>query len=367
MIKTLHLVGKDILNMAIKRKRIFAIIMISLTAISISMFFLLEMMLVGINEFERGFLNKKKVYRINLTNNNPEESNRLLEKLNYNEKDMHISYLESISTIDTDKMAIVVKGVSSVEKKEFINIGDNHEIADFEKIKNSAIVSTNIKCSIDEKDLYSLIGAEFTEIGETNIFNDQIIIPLDFFAKNKLEAERVTIKFASIPDSKTVKRLEDIVTECKPDARIIYPPKINKDAYQVFVLYGFIIFCLIIFAISNIVSLFRFWVSENALQYSIYSLCGAKNTKLYVIILFQAMLLGVFSYILGYLINILALELAVEKISEVYPLQHLPWIYVVSVFFIYTLIIYLGIRKIARYSSNTKNILNTLNNGGKNV
>lgn len=128
---------------------------------------------------------------------------------------------------------------------------------------------------------------------------ETVIIPFTTFLNNNFSTYSMD---AIIPDSINNKEREAFSTflsETFNTDNISEPQKVEKadvsDVSQYILLFSI----LIILALINILALFLYWVDINWRKYMIYRICGANKTDILKLILIEAIIITVFSIIIG--------------------------------------------------------------------
>ena len=87
---------------------------------------------------------------------------------------------------------------------------------------------------------------------------------------------------------------------------------------------------IILLALINILALFVYWVDKNWRKFTIYKLCGAKNIDIYFLIIIEAMIISIFTNLIGIILYYITVPL-LQKIYISYVLSFKEIIYIQSI------------------------------------
>ena len=87
---------------------------------------------------------------------------------------------------------------------------------------------------------------------------------------------------------------------------------------------------IILLALINILALFVYWINKNWRKFTIYKLCGAKNIDIYFLIIIEAMIISIFTNLIGIILYYITVPL-LQKIYISYVLSLKEIIYTQSI------------------------------------
>ncbi|MDD4493537.1 MAG: hypothetical protein PHV32_04195 [Eubacteriales bacterium] len=344
--KLFYITLKDISALVVKKTRLFVILIISLVAVSYTLFFLTGILLKEVKSFKKVHLDKLKEYSLLLGTDDLKSYNGI--------KELFTSLKES-KNLPYSTFSFLTRYIDYEKSKSGMVYGS--EFQDFEIIKGRYFSNEEINNSdkviiipsnylIDGMEYYEIIGEKYKVVGVSNSFN-RAVLPYTHFLNGDFALSEVYITFDSVLNKTELSVFKQYVNESLPDAELIVPDRIDKQEIIDYLIVGSIIAGVMLFAFSNLIGLFKFWVHEKSYEFCIFNQCGIKRIHLFMTIILDVFIICIFSFILAY--GIFQLTLSSYVKNEL--VTNLTFTEVLVVFIIYITNAFIAIRGTAmKYS-----------------
>ena len=367
----LKIVFNDLKNFFLQKRYIFTILIISLIVASYSFSFFTAQSLHILELMEQHFHNSTKYYiggnkniinlqQFDTLSNWIKENNLSNSKINiYSEMFLNASQKDD----DYNHVQIIV-GTNITNSKRLDFIGKVMDEKDLIKKSNYALIEYYSEIAVN--DIFSL-NKEIEIMGNSykiraidkidlnrHIYEDcnnngfyindyesilePIAIPYTTFIENGYNIFAIEIIFEQPLNVEQQESLNKLLDEHFSQHLVIKPLMTNyNDINQIkgeLIKYGIII----VLALINIIALFSYWIDKNWRKYMIYKLCGAKNITIYFIVVLEALIISIFTNILGIILYYITTPL-LNKIYISYVLNLREIIYIQSIIILLTFIL----------------------------
>lgn len=357
--KVLYIVFYDLLNLMKRQTRIFIIMIFSLIVSTYSSLFIYNLYIDTEQELSKQFLESSKNYTINLQG---EINNQVKEKIiRVITNNGQVPKLEAFSlrgeSMEEEQPITFVGSYSTVSNISLFE-GRYFDKEELEQGKDVSLIAYNLlDYSMSNSHLgknYKLGNREYKIVGVLKGDYNSLIIPYKTFLRADYPINAIHCTFSRKLTSKEIDYLKRELSSITNLYEIDMPSKVDINLVSAFIIFIFLIVSIQLFAMINIVSLFKFWLTANSKKYSIYSLCGANKSKLNFIILTESIIISIISFALG----ITAFNNSKPVLKLIEKNMRITLIHIFIIFVIYICTVIASIYKTAKSISDKVSIAN---------
>lgn len=144
-------------------------------------------------------------------------------------------------------------------------------------------------------------GRTYTSIGTIRLLdiNYSIVLPYERFKSLNNNIKQITIVFKNIPDNSTISSIYNDFKSIDNTATITRPVEQNVlfwDFFKDNMLIGLVI---VVFSLISVMTLYKYWIILNTYTYSVYKLCGIKNSILKLLIILEVFIYSTLAFAIG--------------------------------------------------------------------
>lgn len=176
-----------------------------------------------------------------------------------------------------------------------------NEIVFCELFQEDELTGNRIIVSVSHKgDTIAFAGIDYDIVKKVSFLrSDLAFIPIQTFLENQISVNAISYVFAGFPSMGELAAVNQELIARFPGATIVNPPDrfeglLKQDIYAIQLICVIFLFCVLFFLI-----LMQYMVRQNAPEYTVYGLVGARRLHVWVVILLQNLLFFFCAFLLA--------------------------------------------------------------------
>lgn len=297
---------KDLKGFMTVQSRVFIIMILGLAAAFFVFIYLYALNMDTRNEFETNFGYKNRTYSITFNSKNIKQKYKIVNEILKSNSLPAQSQIHLIKSAERDKDMNLFGYVSDIQLFYF---DEGREFTQKEQKNSDDVIIPWFGFLDYSKQLsylgrsFKVDGIDFKIVGVASACKEKtVFMPLNTFLKYNYDINIMNLTFKKKLNSKEEKLLIQLIKGNDDEAKISIPSKTDPYILKQFYIKLLVYTVSVLFALINVISLFKFWLLFNLRQYTVYKLCGATNRAIYSLIMLEASLLSIFPFLLGFII-----------------------------------------------------------------
>lgn len=278
--------------------------MLSLVAASYASLFLSGMYIYIYEETPKGGYVNMRTYSLEFDPAEPLEARKkLLEAIISQEEMPAVALLNLEAYVQFENDLLLIRGSDEGGVRRPLLEGREFGPEEVEEAAEVALVSSLLYNDTGQLDFtgssQTINDVEYAVIGLISSFQKEIVIPYTTFLRNNLDLASAVLIYPHQLSRSQESMLWETVENVLPSTQVMWPPKTVPETVLMFMAILCLIALLLWLCMINVLNLFRFWVERIKFRLLIYKMHGALNRQIYLIIIGEALLLGLLGFLTG--------------------------------------------------------------------
>ncbi|MDF2538644.1 MAG: hypothetical protein K0S76_1665 [Herbinix sp.] len=337
--KLINIIFKDIKSFVNYEKRMFALLFFGLVVSAFSLTFLYLFTINTKNRILSYDEYKTRQYSMNLGELNLEQKYSLLEQIHQLElPDMDEMFL----TYEYDKKGQIynINGFFTNRDQYYISQGKRFNEISKNSSENIIFLSNDLLDFMKKlsylNETYFIGNEKYNIVGVCEMcLPRSMFIPYYTFMDKRYDFNHLSIIYSTLLSKNEVNKLEETVKRTDTSIELIKP--LNADISIVSAHYMKLLIYILLIASSlfTTISMIKYWIMKNIRQYVVYLICGSKRIMIYLLMMFETIILGVVAYMVGFVLFMgTAPRISIYNIDLSYNINQLLSIFLLYIFLI---------------------------------